>query len=212
MASRQPTATELRLRARHCLILSVGGAIWGVAATLIGLPGFGGQLLLLSVLLVLALLLTAGSVFLFRSAHDLPEGTSRYREWRGFYWAVVRLQYFLIIVTVVLSLFLLPIYHALLIIITIINGLHFIALGPLLRWPSYIKGAALCLLALGTILLPFSLTIRGVSPEPLILWWIVPGFGSTIILWSDALPSLVMALMQVRRASSGYYHPSQAGR
>jgi MFS family permease len=208
MSQRALSEAPVRLRGRHCLILSVGGAIWSVAAIVAGgLLNFSGWPALLAVVLVIAALLIAGSLYVFRSARRLPEmeGSSRYQQMRRLYWTVFRIQYGLIAAVVILSSFSLFVRHALLIIIAIINGLHLIALGPILRWPGYLKGVLLCFIALITLAVPTYVTVGGTHPYQLLLWWLIPGFGTTIVLWADAIPSLLDITGKLRRYQQGVH-------
>jgi len=123
------------------------------------------------------------------------------RRWYGL---VVLLQYGFIVLTCIVCLWLVPSASKLvLIIITLINGLHFLALGPILRWSAYAKGIILCLLAILTaVALPTSITVGGAKSYQILLWFVVPGFGTTIVVWSDAILSLVGVIHVLRRYTS----------
>ncbi|OCT13425.1 hypothetical protein A8709_17605 [Paenibacillus pectinilyticus] len=71
-------------------------------------------------------------------------------------------------------------------IMAIIVGAHFIPLAPLFRIKThYLTGTLLCLLAIYTLLfVPVRSTL---GEQPIIAWWCVVGFGSTLILWGTGL-------------------------
>jgi MFS family permease len=192
--------TTLKLRGRHILILSIGGAVWSIAAILGGgLLGFAGWPIVLAFIVIIGAILVVGAFYVRRAGQNLPETETRYQHMRRLYWTVFRFQYISIIIAVVLSFTSIQIFHLLLIIIALINGLHFIALGPILRWPGYAKGVLLCIIAVITLFLPVYVAVSGEHPFQLLLWWLVPGFGTTVIFWADAIPSLITITSQLRQ-------------
>jgi hypothetical protein len=209
MAQQPLSGTQVSERGRHCLILSVGGAIWSIVAIVSGLHMAKSWLPVLVIVIIVGLLLAAGSLYVIRMAKRFPADVSHYQQMRGWYWRIVRIQYGAIILAVIIAIFNSPVALSLMLIIALINGLHFIALGPVLRQPygaAYIKGILLCLLAIGTWL--FVPTFATIGSIHVLLWWVIPGFGTTIILWADAIPALIGIL---RRLQAQKMAPSTLG-
>lgn len=75
-------------------------------------------------------------------------------------------------------------------VMAIIVGAHFLPLAPLFQFKThYVTGTLLCLLAIVTLLaVPEKGSWGG---DEIVLWWVVVGFGSAVILWATGL-SLVI--------------------
>ncbi len=84
--------------------------------------------------------------------------------------------------------------------ISLIVGMHFLALAPILRRPSqWFIGTTMCLLALLTVLaIPKHHTTALAAATPVLLWGVIPGIGNAFLLWSFGARSLLRAAAQLR--------------
>lgn len=81
--------------------------------------------------------------------------------------------------------------------VALISGIHYVALGPLLRSPSaYVKGVALCLIAVVVVAVaPAIIPPHAAPAAQTYLWWVLVGLIGGGVLWADALLCLVRGLI-----------------
>lgn len=182
---------RLRALGRRSLFGSLGGTIL-VLLGMMGLRGWGGSLPFVVPAVIGALFVLGAATLLSRASKD-PAAASQYSAVRGHYLLVTRLEYLGFAATVVVFGYVLSQVQFIVPICAIISGLHFLALGQLLRMRSaYIRGILLCVLAAATMLvLPAQATVGAPVSGSVMVWPIVDGIASALVLWSDAALALV---------------------
>jgi hypothetical protein len=194
----QPEApgTHLHELARRCLFLSIGGIIlWWLGS--VGLRGWGGYAPLILGLVIGALLLL-GCLRTFQTAQQLPQSSSHLDQVRRWYKLITGLEYAGFFLTFLFcNWFKQPLFIAP--IIVLVSGLHFLALGPVLRTHmTYVKGVVLPLLAILTMaVLPQQATFG----QPIWLWYVVPGFLGALLLYGETIVILTWQVSHIRRTA-----------
>ena len=199
--SQDTTAPGTRIyeRGLHAVIVACGGALW-VFFGLQGLRGWLGWIPFAVLAPIPILIILAGLMLRARSV-ALPQSESRWKQRRGAYLLVVRLEYLAIVVAIVLcavfqqSVYLLPV-------IAVIVGLHFFALTSILPTvPAIVKGAILTLVGILTVaLLPQRIEASAPIAHALILWEVVPGLMIAAVLWFDGAAAALGGFRMLRKA------------
>ncbi|BFT72043.1 hypothetical protein [Paenibacillus sp. P36] len=169
------------------IFMALFGTLWaGIGIG--GLQGWGSTWLIITAVIVGLLLLSGGISLLVASKQLSQPADSITRRWRRVW------MWFGIIFTIegaaigAASAICTAANHFNLLfpVMAIIVGVHFIPLAPLFRIKAhYVTGTLLTLLAIVTLLfVPEHAMIGG---HPVITWWLVVGFGSSLILWSTGL-------------------------
>jgi hypothetical protein len=186
-AVRIPQAA-LRGVASGVLFMAFFGTLWACIG-IAGLQGWGLPWLLLAALLVGSVFF-AGGMRLIRASSRL---TGQVTSANDQYWKKARRWFGIIFATEGLAMGVTSAicgatghFDLMFPLVALIVGIHFFPLAPLFRMPThYLTGALLCLLALGTL---FFVPARAVlGGRQIIAWWVVVGFGSTLILWVTGL-------------------------
>lgn len=182
---------------RQALFASVGGGAFIFLATV----GFQGHIGLLPSVaaVVVAVALIFGSLALLTNADRalaanpaLATTDSRSDAFRRNYALTTQLVYVGFIVALLIC-NLLDQMTWLLPLAAIIAGVHYLALGRMLRSVSaWAKGAILCMAAVATVafLPPLSPPHASLASQ-VYLWWIVAGFIGGAVLWFDAILCLL---------------------
>jgi len=201
-----PTISNAIVRGEssRAIVTTLFGVLWGILAILTF--GSQGEPFLPIGVGVIAALLLAAAFRLRRSARRLPVGTAHWSARIGQRYAWVAYLEFAAIIAVFLIFNLLHQRQFITPVIAIVVGLHFLLLAPTVhvRW-YYVTGAALCFIAVVTMLVaPVRVTTSGPAPYQIDVWQAVISVGSAIILWTDALVALITGtgmLLQSRHIS-----------
>ena len=184
---------------RRALFASVGGGIFVFLAT-IGFQGHIGLVPPIAAVGVTVLLIIASMVALTNADRALAANPAlasdspRSAKARRGYVLTTQFEYVgFIVVLVVCNLlnqmvWLLPL-------VGIIAGIHYLALGRILRSVSaWAKGAILCVASVATVaFLPALYPPHAALTAQVYLWWIVVGFIAGAVLWFDAILCLAQA-------------------
>ncbi|HZC07441.1 MAG TPA: hypothetical protein VE338_17535 [Ktedonobacterales bacterium] len=185
---------------RRALFASVGGGVFVFLAT-IGFQGKYGYLPPIAAFVVAAALIFLSLVALTNAdralAADRTLATSEPRDIRirERYLQITRLEYVGFVVALIIC-NLLDQMAWLMPLVAIVSGIHYLALGRVLRSVSaWAKGAILCLAAVATIAFLPALYPPHASPAAQVyLWWIVVGFIGGAVFWFDAILCLTQGL------------------
>jgi hypothetical protein len=175
---------------RRALFAAIGGGILAFLGTM-GLMGHYTLIPSIAVAVV-TVALTVMCIRQLNAADRLPPQEQRPAADRTRYLLITRMEYMgFLFALLICELFNLMVW--LLPLVAIISGLHYLWLGRILPSRSaYIKGAILCLLAVGTLLLAPPLYPTHAAPsEQIYLWWVIVGLGGGAVLWFDALQLLL---------------------
>jgi len=195
MTQTSPVIPKAAVRgtASGVLFLSFFGALWA-GLGFIGLEGWGIPWLLIIAVLVSVALCVGG--FSLRSAAG--QLTDQVTAENAHYWKRAGRWFTIVFATQGIAIGVTSAicgatghYELILPLTALIVGVHFLPLAPLFRVKSYyITGTLLCVLSVITLLtVPSTVTLHG---EQILLWWVIVGFGSALILWTTGL-SLFLA-------------------
>ena len=194
---------------RRALYASVGGGIFIFLATV----GFQGRIGLIPPIaaVVVTVLLIIGSMVALTNADRalaanpaLASATPRTATTRRGYILTTQFEYIGFIVVLVICnllgqmVWLLPL-------VGIISGIHYLALGRLLRSVSaWAKGAILCVASVATVaFLPALYPAHAAPTAQVYLWWIVIGFIAGAVVWFDAILCLAQAFRAHKTVVAG---------
>lgn len=188
---RQTTSTIPRAAVRGTslgvIFMALFGTLWaGIGIG--GLQGWGSTGLIIVAVFVGILLLSGGISLLVASKQFSQPAESDTRRWkRVWIWFGIIFTIEGLAIGAASAICTATNHFNLLFpIMAIIVGLHFIPLASLFRIKThYVTGSLLTLLAIATLLfIPENATLGG---HPVIMWWLVVGFGSALILWGTGL-------------------------
>jgi hypothetical protein len=194
-----PNQTNLAQALNGAIIFTGIGSIWAIYGV-VTLQSQDEPWLTIA-LGFLALCLFSAIYFLHRKIQGMPGSISSLADQNRIAWAgrmfvnVNIVQGVLIFVAVQICNNLgYPEYLSL--VITVIVGLHFIVLAPIMRTRlHWVLGLLMCLLALVTVLIvPKYAPAMSTIAQPVFVWGVVLGLGNALLLWSSSV--LRMRLVQ----------------
>lgn len=190
MASSTPSASLQRDLGRRALFASVGGGIL-IFLGAVGWQNRYGFMLPLAALVIGAAFIL-GIQRILRVSGSGDDAGARHAAERARYLLITRLEYAGFAVALVACQFLNQMVW-LIPLVAVISGLHYLALGRLLRsTSSYVKGVALCLITVVVVALAPAITPPHATPSTQVyLWWVIIGLVGGAVLWADALLCLV---------------------